>query len=142
MLSYLIKSDSFQILVRRSSPALNIQQAIADFKACTLDPKEEKRLQDEVKRWEDYIANVSRLDEEMQQVQTDVIEVKICIEDVEEKLTGVEKKMKEVETRQDAGLFNFHHYCLIFVIVNNYRFELHNINILLIITLNNKKKHV
>lgn len=44
-------NDIEQILVRRSSPALNIQQAIADFKTCPLD-QEEKRLQEEVKKVE------------------------------------------------------------------------------------------
>jgi septal ring factor EnvC (AmiA/AmiB activator) len=107
-LCYLVQSDSVQILVRRSSPALNIQQAIADFKVCPLDLEEEKRLQEELKRWKDYEADVDRLNEEMKQVQTDVIEVKKDVKEVEAKLTGVEKQLKAIEKRQDAGMFNFY----------------------------------
>ncbi|XP_060598724.1 uncharacterized protein LOC132752419 [Ruditapes philippinarum] len=92
-------NDIEQILVRRSPAALNIQQEIADFKACPLDPEEEKRLQEEVKRWKDYEAVVDRLDEEMKQVQTDVIGVK---KEVEAKFTGVEGKIGAIEKRQDA----------------------------------------
>jgi uncharacterized protein YlxW (UPF0749 family) len=100
-----VQSDSLQILVRLSSSALNIKQAIADFKACPLDPEEEKRLQKEVARWKDYEADVDRLNEEMKQVQTDVIEVK---KEVQEKFTGVEKKLEAIEKRQGAGYFFFH----------------------------------
>jgi peptidoglycan hydrolase CwlO-like protein len=107
MLCYIVQSDSVQILVRRSSPSLNIQQAIADFKTCPLDPEEEKRLQEEVTRWKDYEADVDRLNEKMKQVQTDVIEVKKDMKEVEAKFTGVEKKLEAIENRQDAGMFIF-----------------------------------
>ncbi|XP_060553940.1 E3 ubiquitin-protein ligase DZIP3-like [Ruditapes philippinarum] len=99
-------NDIEQILVRQSSPALNIQQAIADFKVCPLDLEEEKRLQEELKRWKDYEADVDRLNEEMKQVQTDVIEVKKDLKEVEAKFTGVEKQLKAIEKRQDAEKSN------------------------------------
>ncbi|XP_060587187.1 E3 ubiquitin-protein ligase DZIP3-like isoform X2 [Ruditapes philippinarum] len=93
-------NDIEQILVRRSSSALNIQQAIANFKTCPLDPEEEKRLQEEVKRWKDYEADVDRLNEEMKKMQTDVIEVK---REVQAKFTGVEKKLEAIEKRQEKS---------------------------------------
>jgi hypothetical protein len=105
VLTYLVQTDSFQILVRLSSPALNIKQIIADFKTCSLDPAEEKRLQEEVKMWKDYDANaVDRLKEEMKKVQTDVIGVK---KEIEAEFTRVEKKLDAIEKRQDAGRIYF-----------------------------------
>ncbi|XP_060553396.1 E3 ubiquitin-protein ligase DZIP3-like [Ruditapes philippinarum] len=78
-------NDIEQILVRLSSPALNIQQKIADFKTCTLDPEEEKRVQEEIKKWKDYEADVDRLKEEMT--------------DVKERVTEVEKNQEEIKRR-------------------------------------------
>ncbi|XP_060558024.1 uncharacterized protein LOC132718341 [Ruditapes philippinarum] len=95
-------NDIEQILVRRSSPSLNIQQAIADFKNCPLDPEKEKRLQEEITKLKDYQADVNRLNKEIEQVQRDVSEVK---KDVKEKMTEVEKKLENIEKRQDAGIF-------------------------------------
>jgi Fe-S cluster assembly ATPase SufC len=106
MLTCLVQTDSFQILVRLSSPALNIKQIITDYKTCPLDSAEEKRLQEEVKMWKDYEADVDRLKEEMKKVHTGVTGVK---KEVEAKFTGVEKK------RQDAGriyfLISIHNIC-------------------------------
>ncbi|XP_060602274.1 uncharacterized protein LOC132755426, partial [Ruditapes philippinarum] len=77
--------DIEQILVRLSSPALNIQQTIDDFKTCPLDPEEEKRVQEEIQKWKDYEADVDRLKEEMTNVK--------------ERVTEVEKTQEEIKTR-------------------------------------------
>ncbi|XP_060560719.1 uncharacterized protein LOC132720576 [Ruditapes philippinarum] len=92
-------NDIEQILVRRSSPPLKIHQAIADFEGCLLDPEEEKRLHEEIKRWKDYEADVDRLNEEMKKVQTDFIEVK---KGVEAEFTEMKKEIEAIKERQDA----------------------------------------
>ncbi|XP_060586466.1 E3 ubiquitin-protein ligase DZIP3-like [Ruditapes philippinarum] len=45
-----LKAFRNRILVRRSSSALKIQQTINDFKICSLDPEEEKRVQEEINK--------------------------------------------------------------------------------------------
>jgi hypothetical protein len=82
---------SFQILVRLSSPTLNIQQKIADFKGCPLEPEEEKRIQEEIQKWKDYEADVDRLKEEMT--------------DVKERVTKMENTQEVIYRRQTEGLF-------------------------------------
>ncbi|XP_060566920.1 uncharacterized protein LOC132725750 [Ruditapes philippinarum] len=96
-------NDIERILLRQSSPALNIQQTIADFKDCPLDPEEDKRLQEEVKKWKDYEANVDRLNEEMKKVQTDVIEGKNEITEVKAKVTEVEEKLEEIKRQENSN---------------------------------------
>ncbi|XP_060608608.1 uncharacterized protein LOC132760615 [Ruditapes philippinarum] len=84
------RNDIEQILVRLSSPPLNIQQNIADFKDCPLDPDEEKRVQEEIKKWKDYEADVDRLKEEMT--------------DVKERVTEVENKQELIYRRLNEGV--------------------------------------
>ncbi|XP_060561755.1 E3 ubiquitin-protein ligase DZIP3-like [Ruditapes philippinarum] len=83
-------NDIEQILVRRSSSALNIQQTINDFKICPLDPEEQKRVEEEIKKWKDYEADVDRLKEEMTYVK--------------ERVTEVEKTQEEIKRQLDEGL--------------------------------------
>ncbi|XP_060565255.1 uncharacterized protein LOC132724410 [Ruditapes philippinarum] len=61
-----------QILVRRSSPAMNIHQMIANFKCCPLDLEEDIRIQKELNEWKDYEAEVGHLKDEMTDIKTDV----------------------------------------------------------------------
>ncbi|XP_060596264.1 E3 ubiquitin-protein ligase DZIP3-like [Ruditapes philippinarum] len=68
-------SDIEEVLVRRSFPALNMQQIIADFKNCPLDPEESKKIQKEVKKWKDYEADVGRLEDEMKEISANVSDV-------------------------------------------------------------------
>jgi hypothetical protein len=78
-----------QILVRLSSPTLNIQQTIAGFKVCPLDPEEEKRVKEEIEKWKDQEADVDRLKNEMIRVN--------------KRVSDVEKYIKR--RQQDEGLF-------------------------------------
>jgi uncharacterized coiled-coil DUF342 family protein len=75
---------------------LNIQQTIADFKTCPLDPEEEKRLQEEIKKWKDYGADVDRLKEEMTNVKL--------------KIREAEKTQEEIKRRLDEGML-FDAFC-------------------------------
>ncbi|XP_060562784.1 uncharacterized protein LOC132722322, partial [Ruditapes philippinarum] len=79
-------NDIEQILVRLSSPGLNVQQIIDAFKVCTLDSEEEKRVQEELKIWKDYEAEVDRLKEE--------------VTDINVRVTEVEKTQEEIKSRQ------------------------------------------
>ncbi|XP_060597559.1 E3 ubiquitin-protein ligase DZIP3-like [Ruditapes philippinarum] len=85
-------NDIEQILVRLSSPALNIQQTFADYKTCPLDPKEEKRVQEEIKKWKDCEADFDRLKEEMT--------------DVKVRVTEEEKNQEEIKRRLDEDKNN------------------------------------
>ncbi|XP_060598650.1 structural maintenance of chromosomes protein 2-like [Ruditapes philippinarum] len=86
-----------QILVRRSSPALNIQQTISEFKSCPLDLEEERRIQKEIKKWKDYEDDVDRLKQEMTDLKENVTDVKKNIEDVKRNVTEVNKDLGDIK---------------------------------------------
>ncbi|XP_060564151.1 uncharacterized protein LOC132723444 [Ruditapes philippinarum] len=90
-------NDIEQILVRRCSPALNIQQTIGEFKTCPLDLEEERRIQKEIKKWKDYEDEVDRLKQEMTDVRKKVTDVKKDLEDIKENVTDVKKVKKDLE---------------------------------------------
>ncbi|XP_060570714.1 uncharacterized protein LOC132729007 [Ruditapes philippinarum] len=92
-------NDIEQILVRLSSPALNIQQKIDEFKTCPLDLEEEKRIQKEIKKWK-YEDDVDRLKQEMTGVKKNVTDVKKDLEDIKEHVTDVKRDVDEIKRRQ------------------------------------------
>ncbi|XP_060605954.1 uncharacterized protein LOC132758354 [Ruditapes philippinarum] len=103
-------NDIEQILVRRSSSALKIQQTINDFKICSLDPEEEKRVQEEIKKWKDYEADVDQLKEDMTYVKERVTKVEKNQEEIkrqlgegklEEDMTYVKERVTKVEKNQE-----------------------------------------
>ncbi|XP_060586677.1 uncharacterized protein LOC132742326 [Ruditapes philippinarum] len=91
-----------QILVRRSSQAVNIQQTIAEFKTCPLDLEEERRIQEEIKKWKDCEADVDRLKQEMTDVKENVTEVNKYLESIKENVTDVKKDLKDVKENDTA----------------------------------------
>ncbi|XP_060557885.1 uncharacterized protein LOC132718254 [Ruditapes philippinarum] len=95
-------NDIEQILIRLSSPALNIQQTIAEFISCPLDLEEERRIQEEIKKWKDCEADVDRLKLEMTDVKENVTEVKKDFEDIKVNLTDVKKDLEDVKENDTA----------------------------------------
>ncbi|XP_060596526.1 uncharacterized protein LOC132750549 [Ruditapes philippinarum] len=78
-------NDIEQILVRRSSSALNVQQTIAEFKTCPLDLEEERRIQKEIEKWKDYEDEVYRL------------------KDIKATITDLKRDIDEIKRRQETG---------------------------------------
>ncbi|XP_060594857.1 uncharacterized protein LOC132749169, partial [Ruditapes philippinarum] len=91
-----------QILVRQSSPAVNIHKKIAEFKTIPLDLEEERRIQEEIKKWKDYEADVDRLKQEMTDMKEDVTDVKKSLEDVKENVTDVKKDIENIRENDTA----------------------------------------
>ncbi|XP_060586304.1 uncharacterized protein LOC132742043, partial [Ruditapes philippinarum] len=90
-------NDIEQILVRRSSSALNIQQTIAEFKTCPLDLEEERRIQKEIKKWKDCEDDVDQLKQEIKDVRANVTDVKEDLEGIKENVINVKKDIEDVK---------------------------------------------
>ncbi|XP_060607820.1 uncharacterized protein LOC132759962, partial [Ruditapes philippinarum] len=97
------------ILVRQSSPDVNIQQTIGKFKTCPLDLEEERRIQKEIEMWKDYKNDVDRLKQEMTDVKKDLEDVKESgtavkrdLEDIKENVTDVKKDLEDVKESGNA----------------------------------------
>ncbi|XP_060578485.1 uncharacterized protein LOC132735549 [Ruditapes philippinarum] len=90
-------NDIEQVLVRLSSPAVNIQQTIAEFKTIPLDLEEERRIEEEMKKLNDYEAVVKRLLLAMTDVEEYVIDVKKDLEGVKEYVTEVRRGLEDMK---------------------------------------------
>ncbi|XP_060582000.1 uncharacterized protein LOC132738514, partial [Ruditapes philippinarum] len=84
------------ILIRRNTPGVNIHQIIADFKSCPLDPEEERRINEEIKKCKDYEADVDRLKQEIGDVKENVTEMQKSLDEVNENVTKVDRDLDDV----------------------------------------------
>ncbi|XP_060587848.1 uncharacterized protein LOC132743332 [Ruditapes philippinarum] len=112
-------NDIEQILVRRSSPALNIQQMIDELKTCPFNLAEESSIQGEIKKSKEYEADVDRLKQEKTDMEENITEVKKHLDDI--------KGQQGAAFRQFSGYFKhrlFGQHWLLIVIVLNERYKL------------------
>ncbi|XP_060585757.1 uncharacterized protein LOC132741571 [Ruditapes philippinarum] len=86
-----------QILIRRSTPGLKMHQTIADFKSCSLDLEEERRIKEEIKKWKDYEAGVDRLKQEMGDVKENVTKANTDLDDVKRNVMTVQEDLDDVK---------------------------------------------
>ncbi|XP_060556284.1 uncharacterized protein LOC132716954 [Ruditapes philippinarum] len=94
-------TDIEEILVRHSTPDLNIQETIVGYMTCPLDNEREKMLQKEIEKWGEYEAEIIGVKEDVTEVKKKMTEVEGNVIKVEKEMTGLKQDFTQVKEGLD-----------------------------------------
>jgi peptidoglycan hydrolase CwlO-like protein len=89
------------MLVRHSTPELNIQKIIAGYKICPLDHEREKMVQKEIEKWRELEVEIIGVKEDVAEVKKKMTEVEGDVTKVEKEMTGLKQDFTQVKEGLD-----------------------------------------